>query len=193
VHPNCESLTFLIPDGGSYRGINHYLRKPLREAARELAELVQKMQPQLSRLDPRKHFQRWQGQLLCLQTIGPWLLRTINFRRVLGGNPFISLPRTAWQLWQRRRIKRRTRRPSPVSHLRVAVLPFEEQHSIDAERLKTCKAGFAYVNVDTDQVEVIPHCLWYPYRNAILKKIAERYGVARAKPDTAPAPSRKAA
>jgi hypothetical protein len=33
-----------------------------------------------------------------------------------------------------------------------------------------------YENVETGQIETIPHCLWYPYRNALLRKIAEKYG-----------------
>ena len=75
--------------------------------------------------------------------------------------------------------KRRTGRPAPATYLRVAVLPFEEQHSIDSERLKSCRVGMPYENVETGQIEIIPHCVWYPYRNTILKKIADKYGSTR--------------
>ncbi len=34
VHPNCESLTFLIHDGESYRGLNHYMNKTLHRGRR---------------------------------------------------------------------------------------------------------------------------------------------------------------
>jgi hypothetical protein len=68
------------------------------------------------------------------------------------------------------------------------VLPFEEQHSIDADRLRTCKAGFAYEDVETDRIETIPHCLWYPYRNEMLRKIAEKYGSAARKTNVAALP-----
>ena len=70
---------------------------------------------------------------------------------------------------------------SAIIYLRVVVIPLEEQHSIDSERLKTCRVGSPYENVETGQLEVIPHCVWYPYRNEILKKIAHKYGTTRDK------------
>lgn len=193
VHPNCESITFLIPDADSYRGLNHYLTKPLAETAAELADLVQRIEPQLARLDPRRPLQRLRGKLICLAALVPWLLRTIDRQRVFGSNPITGPLRTAWHLWQRHRTKRRTGRPAPVTYLRVAVLPFEEQHSIDAERLKSCRVGMPYENVETGQIEIIPHCVWYPYRNAILKKIADKYGSTRRQPQTVVLPPQKAA
>lgn len=179
VHPNCESVTFLIPEGGSYHGLNHYMNKTLTVAAGEFAEIVKKIEPKLSRLDPTKPFQRLRGKLICLQAIVPWLARTMNKRRVFGGNPITGSIGTALSLWKRRRTRRRTGSPSPASYLRVVVIPLEEQHSIDSERLKTCRVGSVYENVETGMIEVIPHCVWYPYRNAILRKITDKYGSTR--------------
>ena len=181
IHPNCESVTFLIHDGESYRGLNHYMNKTFTEAAREFAELVQKIEPKLSRLDPAKPLQRLRGKLICLQTVVPWLLCTINKRRVFGSNPITGSIRAALSLWKRRRTKRHTGRPSPVSYLRVVVIPLEEQHSVDSERLKTCRVGAIHENVETGRIEIIPHCVWYSYRNPILKKIADMYASMRSK------------
>jgi len=69
------------------------------------------------------------------------------------------------------------RRPKRI--LRVAGLPFEEEHSIDAARLENCKAVFAYEDVEDGKVKTIPACLWYPYRNPILEKISKKYGISR--------------
>jgi hypothetical protein len=181
VHPNCESLTFLIPDGESYRGMNYYLNRPLPAVAKEMADRIKKIQPRLAALDPKKPFQRLRGKLLCLTVLIPWLLRTINLHRVFGKHLFLGMLQSAWRLWHRRRTKRRTKRPSPATHLRVAVLPFEEQHSLDSERLKTCTAGMPYEDVETGRIETIPHCVWYLYRNPILRKIAEKYGSVSSK------------
>ena len=179
VHPNCESVALLVHDGGSYRGLNTYMNTTFTQAAREFAEIVKKIEPKLSRLDPAKPLQRLRGKLLCLQAVVPWLLRTINKRRVLGSNPIGGAIRAAWSAWKRRRTKRRTGRPSPASYLRVVVIPLEEKHSIDAQRLKRCRVGSVYENVDSGKIEVVPHCAWYPYRNPILKKIADKYADAR--------------
>ena len=82
-----------------------------------------------------------------------------------------------------------SRRPRRV--LRVGMLPFEEQHSVDAARMESCKAVFAYEDVADGKVKTIPACLWYPYRNAFLKKLSEKYGVVRGgevvKPSSEPA------
>ena len=65
---------------------------------------------------------------------------------------------------------------STDSKLRVAVLPFEEQKAVDAARMESCKAVFAYEDVDNNRIGTIPVCLWYPYRNAFLKKNSAKYG-----------------
>ena len=179
IHPNCESITFLVNDGQSYRGLKYYFNKTLTEAAGELAEIVKKIEPKLARLDPGKPMERLCGQLTCFQAVLPWLLRTINKRRLLCRNPVIGPIKTALALWKRRRMKRRTGRPSPASYLRIVVIPLEEQHSIDSERLKGCRVGSVYEDVDTGRIKVIPHCVWYPYRNPILKKIADKYAGSR--------------
>ena len=59
------------------------------------------------------------------------------------------------------------------------MLPFEEQHSVDAARMESCKAVFAYEDPADGKVKTIPACLWYPYRNAYLQKLSEKYGVVR--------------
>jgi 7,8-dihydro-6-hydroxymethylpterin dimethyltransferase len=175
VHPNCESLTFLVHDGECYRGLNHYLRRPLAAAAGEFGEIVKRIEPRLAQLDPAKPLQRLYGRLICLVAVAPWMVRMMNERRVLGGNPLAGAWQTAWSLWKRRRTKRHTGRPSPANYLRVVVIPLEEQHSIDSERLKSCRVGSVYENVETGKIEVVPHCVWFPYRNPILRKIADKY------------------
>ena len=61
------------------------------------------------------------------------------------------------------------------------MLPFEEQHSVDAARMESCKAVFAYEDTEDGKVKTIPACLWYPYRNAFLEKLSKKYGVVKNK------------
>ncbi len=176
AHPNCESMTLLISDGKRYRGINHYLRKPLQQAAMEVAALCHRLGPRLDRLDARHLFPRLLGQALILCTLLPWVLTRIRLERLIG-NPFSALGRLVFGLPSRlsaggKGIRRRARRM-----LRVAVLPFEEEHSIDAARLENCKGVFAYEDPEDGGVKYIPACLWYPYRNPILEKLSRKYGV----------------
>ena len=111
VHANCESVTFLIPNGESYGGLNHYLHQPLPAAAKELADRIRRIQPRLALLDPKKPFQRLRGKFLCLGILVPWLLGAVNLHRVFGDHLLLGMLQSAWRLWQRRRTKRRTKRP----------------------------------------------------------------------------------
>ena len=177
VHPNCESLTLLVSDGRRYRGLNHYLRRPFGDVASELVEWVNRLEPRLARLDPERFWQRLRGKLICVRAMGPWILGAIHWRRLVDGNPVLGILKLGLTELGRRIVRpwRKTRRPRRI--LRVAVLPFEEQHSVDAARMESCKAVFAYEDADDGQVKTIPACLWYPYRNALLEKLSGKYGV----------------
>jgi 7,8-dihydro-6-hydroxymethylpterin dimethyltransferase len=182
VHPNCESMTVLVSDGKQYRGINHYLKVPFSKAAQEFAALCHKIEPKLDKLDPAKRFQRLRGQMLITRTFAGWGLRTLKFWAIADGNPPWALLKMMggglkrkWASWFSKYdpVARRRRRKI----LLVAMFPFEEQHSVDAGRLENCKSAFAYVDADDDEVKTVPACMWPPYRNVVLKKAAEKYGV----------------
>lgn len=176
VHPNCESMALLISDGRSYRGMNYYLRKPFHQAATEIAALCHKIEPKLHRLDAKRFFPRLCGQALILWALLPWVFTRIRFGRLVGGWLLalggLILGASAPRPDGDKAIRRRKRRI-----LRVGVLPFEEEHSIDAARLEKCKAVFAYEDAEDGRVKYIPACLWYPYRNPILEKLSKKYGV----------------
>ena len=72
---------------------------------------------------------------------------------------------------------------TPPRFLRVATFPFETRDSIDAARLSNCKAAFAYVDGDDDQVKTIPACIWTSYRNDLLRKASRKYGINRRESD----------
>ncbi|MFA6133751.1 MAG: radical SAM protein [Phycisphaerae bacterium] len=186
VHPNCEAMTLLISDGKAYRGINHYLTKPFSQVAVECATLCRKIEPKLDRLDPTKYWQRLRGRMLLIRTLGPWVLRTIRFGR-LWGNPITAVVKPLVARLRRKYGEHSANR-LPRRILRVGMLPFEEQHSVDAARMENCKAVFAYEDVDDGKVKYIPACLWYPYRNAFLEKLSTKYGVA-GKKSAAPSPA----
>jgi hypothetical protein len=171
VHPNCESLTMLVSDGESWRSINHFMRKSFTRMALDFAERSRKIAPKLDRLDPTKRLQRLRGQMICVAAFAPWFFGTFRLGRLMG-----TLLKAAGRLLTGSK-HRGGRRPRGM--LRVAMLPFEEQHSIDARRLENCKAVFAYEDTDDGKTKYIPACLWGPYRDPILKRLSEKYGVVR--------------
>jgi molybdenum cofactor biosynthesis enzyme MoaA len=206
VHPNCESWTLLVSDGKTYRSVNHYLRKPFSKMAVEFAAKAKKIEPKLDRLDPQKFWQRHRGRMLILWTFAWWVMSSVRFGRLIG-NPFKALWRLIFGRPGRTPVgdnatPRRARRV-----IRVGMLPFEEEHSIDAHRLENCKAVFAYEDLEKagasgaacaagsapgtegnghEKVNYIPACLWYPYRNPRLEKLSGKYGVVGKWTETLP-------
>ena len=179
VHPNCESVTLMVSNGKRYRGINYYLKKPFHQVAVEFADLSKRIEPKLDRLDRRKFFQRLRGQWLVARTFAPWVLRRVRIWRLFNGNPIGSFLKAIYDRVVGRKLQEGVRRPRRI--LRVAMLPFEEQHSVDAARMESCKAVFAYEDADDGKVKTIPACLWYPYCNALLEKLSHKYGVVSGK------------
>ncbi|NIR01354.1 MAG: hypothetical protein GTN78_14340, partial [Gemmatimonadales bacterium] len=59
----------------------------------------------------------------------------------------------------------------------MIVLPFEEYDSIESARLCNCFAGFAYEDPDTEQVSVMPVCIWGLYKRDVQRRIAEKYAL----------------
>lgn len=185
VHPNCESMTILVSDGKKFRSVNHYMKQPFPKAMAELAAMCKRIEPRLAKLDHTKRLQRMRGQWLTVMASIPWILRNLSFWAMADGNPPLALAKLAlnplkrrWARWNAKdplAAKRRRRRV-----FRVAMLPFEEQHSVDAGRLENCKSVFAYED-DKGEIQTIPACMWPPYRNVVLKVVSQKWGVVDSK------------
>jgi len=179
VHPNCESMTLLVSDGERYRGVNYYLKKPFSEVAVDLAARSKRIEPRLDKLDPKRFFQRWRGRLTIIRALLPWGLRSINWWRLANGKPVRAVLKLIFgPLFRKQSAEGPAAGRRPRRVLRLGMLPFEEQHSIDAARMENCKAVFAYEDVEDNKVKYIPACLWYPYRNPLLEKLSKKYGIA---------------
>jgi len=179
VHPNCEAMTLLVSDGKKFRGINYYLKKPFRQVATEFEAISKKLDPKLDKLDPKKFLQRHWGRLIIIGALLPWGMRTIRLSRLGGGKPVRSLMSIIWKRIFRDKSAEGFKARRPRAVMRVAMLPFEEQHSIDGARLEHCKAVFAYEDTLDGKVKYFPACSWYPYRNPIMKMISDKYGAVK--------------
>jgi|WetSurMetagenome_2_1015567.scaffolds.fasta_scaffold74683_2 7,8-dihydro-6-hydroxymethylpterin dimethyltransferase len=180
VHPNCESITLLISDGQHYRSVSHYLKKSFKDVVLDMAARCKKIEPSLDRLDPTKFFQRQRGRIIIVRALLPWGLASVKFVALADGKPVRALLKLIWKgIFGKKAEGKLSRSRRPRRLLRVGMLPFEEQHSVDAARMESCKAVFAYEDPADGKVKTIPACLWYPYRNAYLKGLSEKYGVVR--------------
>ena len=179
VHPNCESMALLVSDGRRYTSVHRYLRMPLRVLAKELLARGRPLNRRLRKLDPSRPIRRLLGRLLVLATYVPLALRAVDWRACCRTRPGADLARLVLELVRGRRFRDAARKHLVAQYvLRVAVLPFEEYDAIDSDRLRNCKAAFAYEDTQDGQVKTIPACIWYPYRDALLRKITGKYGTA---------------
>lgn len=179
VHPNCESFTILISDGDRYVSVNKHTKVRMRDIAKESLAIMRDLEPKLDRLDVNKRWQRWRGQWMVLRKYAPLFLRAADLKRIVRGRPILTALRMVLGLLRGRKLEDLYKTYLiPQQALRIAVLPFEEYHSIDAAKLEHCKAVFAYQDVNDGQIKFMPACTWYMYRNENLRKMAERYGLA---------------
>jgi 7,8-dihydro-6-hydroxymethylpterin dimethyltransferase len=179
VHPNCESITTFISDGTRYRPLSHYLKRPVKELADELATRTRSIRGKLDRLDPNKRFQRLRGQLLLIRTfLGP-ALRSINTRTAMKGNRYLAGIRLVGGLLTGNSLKDQLKKHTHYGQsMDMIILPFEEEHSLEGARLCRCKAAFAYEDPDDGRIKTVPVCTWSLVRVPMEKRIAEKYGVA---------------
>jgi len=181
VHPNCETMTVFLSDGERYHPVSYYLRRPLWEVGREVLDRVAALEPRLTRLDPRRWLHRWRGRLLIIRSLYGPVRRAINLKHALKGNTVLTLLRIIGSLLIGRKGRDiRARYTNLQDPLRMIVLPFEEYHSIDGARLHRCTAAFGFEDPDTGAIRTVPVCTWSLFKNDIQRKLAAKYGSARA-------------
>ncbi|MFW6164268.1 MAG: radical SAM protein, partial [Planctomycetota bacterium] len=187
VHPNCESVAYMVSDGQRFHPMSYVLRRPVRELADELVGRATKVNAKLARLDRSQWLDRLRGKLAILRGYGGLVLRNVRFRRFFRGNPLLGTLGILGGLLIGRKLKTQIRKHTYAhDSLMCLVLPFEEIHSLEAARLHRCSVGFGYVDPETEQVRTIPFCSWILYRKDAFRRITDKYGVC-GKPSRQPA------
>ena len=173
VHPNCESATVFFSDGEQYRPLSHFLKRPLREVAEDAVAVCWKLGEELDReAGPRSLGNR----MKAVKAFGGFWKRSINTKRVMDGAPALVVPLFMAGLAAGKPLGEQLRKHTLLRDpLKVLVLPFEETHSLESDRLIRCASGFAYEDVATGEVKTIPACAWWLYNIPILKAIQAKY------------------
>jgi len=188
AHPNCESMTLLLSDGRRYRPLGHFLTRPVDKIAEELVTRAKKIDQKLLGLDPDRWFPKWRGRLIVLTGLAPLILGAFDLKKILRGNRFLCMLRIAAGLIRGKRMREVLRKHTTMPDaLSMLILPFEEYHSIEGERLENCPSGFVYEDVDSGEIKTIPVCAWALYRNDLERKIMAKYAGDRLKLPPEPA------
>jgi hypothetical protein len=183
AHPNCECLALMVaePGAGAYRPVNDYLKVSLKQFARDLIAFDRQMGPKLERgILGRLFGQRGQKAHLGLALVR-WSLRRIRIGRAMGPRFFRNLFRVLWgkittgKKWG----KLFKQYMGDRSMLDIIILPYEEPGYLESARLVDCPVSFACEHPETGEVDLIPFCSYFIYKNDILRKTVERWGNKR--------------
>lgn len=190
VHANCESLTYLIPQGDKFIPLSRFLKHGFAASVRDLRELDKRV----ARFIGKKPAGLWLKIRVRIE-LAKVYLKHWNFSAMVGAKGFSAFIR-----WMRILVKLLMQRPflevireetvfkHPNVILEIIILPFEDDYTLESERLRLCASCFCYVDVGTDTVKSIPFCIWEKYKTVVMKDIAEKYnkegynqGLSRAK------------
>ncbi|MFH0944446.1 MAG: radical SAM protein [Planctomycetota bacterium] len=181
AHPNCELVSVLISDGLQYHPASKYLKDTnLEELILEAVALDEKMGRELESDPMVRLFGRKGRQFVFGKALLGLALRHVDLRQVFGGNAYLKLMRILFGLVRGVKLKVLLRKHTKCqSILRMIVLPFEDKECVEAARLVDCPASFAFENPKTQEVAFMPVCAWPVYKNEILRRTADRYGVGK--------------
>ncbi|HUT34210.1 MAG TPA: radical SAM protein [Planctomycetota bacterium] len=179
VHPNCEAATIFVPDGERYRPISHFLQRPLDELTAEAVNLAKALEPKLAKLDAARGLSRLRGKLIVLRAFLPFIRRNVRFARLMKGRPRLAILRLLGGLLFGKTLYDQLAKHTYIGdRLTSIILPFEEIHSIESERMEMCAAGFAYEDTETGEARTVPACVWWLYNKPLLRSIMAKYGPA---------------
>jgi len=188
VHPNCEAATVFLSDGQRYRPLSYYLKRPLADIAADAVTLAKSLEPKLARFNNQGGWQRLRGKWIVLKALYRFLRQNVRFDRVMRGSPRLGVLRLFGGMLLGKSLGQQFNQHTALGErLTSIILPFEENHSIESERMEMCGAGFAYEDPDTGEIQWIPACIWWLYNIPILKRIAAKYGAAAPKEELAAA------
>ncbi|HNX91039.1 MAG TPA: radical SAM protein [Candidatus Omnitrophota bacterium] len=173
VHPNCESFTLLVSNGKKYLSISSYLRYGFWGLVKDIRELDKKVGNYTD-----KAVSAFRKILIGIGLAGIFL-KNVDFNAVFGAKGlkcFGKIMRFIFLFATGKPPKKILKEDTEIkSILQILLLPFEDDCTVESERLEKCASCFAYIDVKTDTVKSIPFCIWEKFKKVIMKDIAEVY------------------
>lgn len=176
VHPNCESITYLVSDGTKFVSVSHFLKTSLYRLIGDLRGFEKYL--------AEKYGERKIGLPGKVDVYSRALgiaVKHMNFGAIVGAK---GIP--AYWRWLKmigkiavgRKMKDVLRAEAAVKGvLQILILPFEDLKTAEAERLAMCSSCFVFVDPETEEIKKYPLCSWERYKAPIMKKVAEKFNV----------------
>jgi len=190
AHPNCESMYLLASDGEKYVPLGRYLRQGLPDLIHGLFEV----DARLGKLEGKMEGSL-RGRLLSkLGLKGRWLRmravlaltgaarRNVRLGTLLKGrgpgklyHAVAALAGLAVGRSARKVLRKHTKWQGV---LQIIVLPFEDEATLETERLERCPNAFVYYDPEADQVGYVPTCAWSQHKIGVMRRITDFYSAA---------------
>ncbi|NQU43966.1 radical SAM protein [bacterium] len=172
AHPNCESLYVLISNGENYRPLGHFVKESVPAVAQGLLQTEKKLASRIRRFEDgfwgrlceKLRLKRPALYLAGLLALVPVVRGHLRVGRVLKGRGlgklYHALLAPLSLLAGVSSAKVRRRHTSFQEILQIVILPFEDDHCLETERLERCPAAFAFVDPEDGRVKLVPVCAW---------------------------------
>jgi hypothetical protein len=189
AHPSCETVTLMIADEKAYHPVNEYLKAPLYDVVKNLIAWDQRMGPKVERGLLGRLFGKTGRRMHYVLAGLPLVRRSVRVGKVLGPKPVRRLLKILWtkirtgESWK----AAAGRHIAVRAVLQIYILPYEEVGCVEAARLVDCPIAFGCESPETGEVITIPFCSYFVYKNDILRKTSERWGVMGANGEAEPA------
>jgi uncharacterized radical SAM superfamily Fe-S cluster-containing enzyme len=183
AHPNCESVYLLVSNGEQYVPVSRYLKCTLVELAHDMMEIEKRLtKGETAGADApaqRSGIAGFIHKARMYAAVAPFLLRHVRFGRLLRG----------WgpgKLWHAaaligRLLAGASARGALAAHtnvhsvLQLIILPFEDNHVIETERLQRCPNLHVYLDPHTGELGGVPVCAWRLFNRTVMSEIADHY------------------
>lgn len=176
VHPNCESITYLISDGEKYVSFSNYLKGSLFELVSDLRDFEKYVTEKYK----NKKAGFFGKLVLNLKLFGVFK-KHLNFGSIVGSKGLaagLKWAKIIGKLMIGKKAKDIIKSDTKLKGiLQIMILPFEDSKTTESERLSMCSSCFVYVDPDTDKIKTLPTCTWEKYKKPIMKKVAEKFNV----------------
>ncbi|MDD5073361.1 MAG: radical SAM protein [Candidatus Omnitrophica bacterium] len=176
VHPNCESITYLISDGEKYVSFSKYLKTSLFALINDLRALEK-----FAAGKYKGGKAGFSGKLALDMKLFNIFRKHLNFGAIVGKKgpaAYIKWAGMIGKLLTGKKAKEVLKNDTKLKGvLQIMILPFEDSKTTESERLSMCSSCFVYVDPDTDKIRTLPTCTWEKYKKPIMKKVAEKFNV----------------
>jgi uncharacterized radical SAM superfamily Fe-S cluster-containing enzyme len=187
AHPNCESMYLLVSNGTEYVPMARYLKCSVPEfvealfgVERRLAQAVERSRKGLlGRLMGRLGLREKMLRARAVMAVARCILQNVKISHTLQGRGlgkvWHAFGVVAGMLTRRKTRILMAKHTTVHELLQLIVLPFEDDSTLETERLERCPNAFVFYDPRQDKVNSVPVCAWSRHKTKVLRQVTDYY------------------